>query len=78
MEPTIEGREAVNHGEQLVHARRVSQLKRLGIPEALAEAHADNQDWALGHSVAAGVWGGCTDEERRAIRSLLISDGSGA
>ena len=28
--------------------------------------------WALSHNVAWGVWGGTTEEERRAIRRALI------
>ena len=28
-------------------------------------------EWALEHGVAAGIWGGATDEERRAIRQRL-------
>ena len=34
--------------------------------------------WALDQGVASGVWGGATEEERRAIRRGLISDRSGA
>lgn len=34
--------------------------------------------WALDHGVAAGIWGGTTDEERRAIRSTRISNRSRA
>ena len=29
--------------------------------------------WALDHGVAAGVWGGTTEDERRAIRRALTS-----
>ena len=32
--------------------------------------------WALEHGVAAGVWGGTTEEERRAIRRAFVSDRS--
>jgi len=28
-------------------------------------------EWALEHGVAAGIWGGATDEERRAMRQRL-------
>ena len=28
--------------------------------------------WALGHGVASGVWGGTTEEERRAIRRAAV------
>jgi WhiB family redox-sensing transcriptional regulator len=34
--------------------------------------------WALDQGVASGVWGGATEEERRAMRSGLISNRSGA
>jgi len=34
--------------------------------------------WALDQGVASGVWGGATEEERRAMRRGLISDRSGA
>jgi len=39
-----------------VHAGRVSQLTRLGIPGALAEAYADRLDW---HQIARLVQRGC-------------------
>lgn len=29
-------------------------------------------DWALEHGVAFGIWGGFTEDERRAIRGTLI------
>jgi WhiB family transcriptional regulator, redox-sensing transcriptional regulator len=31
-------------------------------------------DWALGHSITDGVWGGTTAEERRAVRGVLSSE----
>jgi WhiB family redox-sensing transcriptional regulator len=34
--------------------------------------------WALDQDVASGVWGGATEEERRAMRRGLISNRSGA
>ncbi len=40
----------------LVHNWRAHQLKRLGVPAALAEAVADRLDW---HQVAALVSRGC-------------------
>ena len=30
-------------------------------------------EWALGQGVAAGVWGGATEEERRAIRRAAVA-----
>jgi hypothetical protein len=56
MKPAVVGREAVDRKEQLVHAWRVSQLTRLGIPGVLAEAHADHLDW---HQIARLVQRGC-------------------
>jgi hypothetical protein len=40
----------------LVHNWRAAQLKRLGIPGALAEAYADRLDW---HQIAKLVHRGC-------------------
>ena len=34
--------------------------------------------WALEHGVAAGIWGGTTEEERRAIRRGRVRDRSRA
>ncbi len=34
--------------------------------------------WALEHGVAAGVWGGATEEERRAMPRSLMTNTSGA
>jgi hypothetical protein len=56
MKPTIAGHEAVDHKERPVHAWRVSQLTRLGIPGSLAEAYADHLDW---HQIARLVQRGC-------------------
>ena len=42
--------------ESLVHNWRVSMLTRLGVPESVAEVHADRIDW---HQVARLVRGGC-------------------
>jgi WhiB family redox-sensing transcriptional regulator len=56
--------------------RQIEEAKRIcqGCP-----ARTPCLDWALDHSVDAGVWGATTEEERRAIRSALIgSDGSRA
>jgi hypothetical protein len=51
--------ETVGHEGSLVHEWRVAQLKRLGIPWALAEAAADNVDW---HQIARLVQRGCAPE----------------
>ena len=48
--------EAIDHDRPLVHSWRAAQLKRLGIPEPLAEAYADRIDW---HQVARLVQRGC-------------------
>ena len=58
MKPTqmAAGHEAIEHDEHSVHKWRVTQLTRLGIPEPLAEADADNVDW---HQVAWLVQRGC-------------------
>jgi hypothetical protein len=45
--------------EQLVHAWRVEQLQRLGLPLILAEAFAELVDW---HEVAELVGRGCPPE----------------
>ena len=44
MKPTIAAHEAVDYKERPGHAWRVSQLTRLDIPGALAEAYADHLD----------------------------------
>ena len=58
MEPTLAiiRHEAIDDDELLVHEWRVTQLKRLGIPGALADAAADHVDW---HQVAKLVHRGC-------------------
>jgi hypothetical protein len=47
---------AVDKDDLLVHNWRAGQLKRLGVPVALAETVADRLDW---HQVAALVSRGC-------------------
>lgn len=61
MEPTQlgAGHEVIERDESLVHTWRVTQLKRLGIPEPLAEAAADNVDW---HQIAKLVQLGCSPQ----------------
>ena len=58
MEPPqlVAGHEAIERDEQMIHKWRVTQLKRLGIPEPLAEAAADDVDW---HQIAKLVQRGC-------------------
>jgi hypothetical protein len=46
----------VDKDDLLVHNWRATQLKRLGVPGATAEAVADRLDW---HQVAALVSRGC-------------------
>ena len=46
----------VDKDDLLVHDWRAGQLKRLGVPGAMAEAVADRLDW---HQVAALVRRGC-------------------
>ena len=48
--------EAIDHDGPLVHKWLAAQLKRLGIPEPLAEVYADRLDW---HQVARLVRRGC-------------------
>ena len=48
--------EAIDHDGALVHNWRAAQLRRLGIPEPLAEVYADRLDW---HHVARLVRRGC-------------------
>jgi hypothetical protein len=45
MELAITVHEAVDHDDLLVHTWRVARLTRLGVPELLAEIHADHLDW---------------------------------
>jgi hypothetical protein len=54
--PGAGGHENIDHDEPVTHAWRVTQLARLGLPKALAEAVADHVDW---HQVAALVRRGC-------------------
>ena len=56
MKPITPGRTALDREEHLVHAWRVWQLTRLGIPQSLAELHADRLDW---HQIARLVQRGC-------------------
>ena len=56
MEAATTGQEAIDHDELLVHNWRVSQLKRLGVPERLAEIYAGHVDW---HQIARLVQRGC-------------------
>ena len=53
--------------------RQIREAKRIcrGCP-----AQAPCLAWALDHGVAAGIWGGATEDERRAMRRALISDRS--
>jgi len=55
--------------------RQIEEAKRIcqGCP-----ARSPCLDWALEHGVAAGIWGGATEEERRAIRRALVLQRSGA
>jgi hypothetical protein len=59
MEPTrlAAGHEAIERDEHVVRTWRVMQLKRLGIPEPLGEAAADDVDW---HQIAKLVQCGCS------------------
>jgi WhiB family redox-sensing transcriptional regulator len=52
---------------QIAEARRICQGCRARTPCL---------DWALDHGVAAGIWGGATEDERHAMRRTLISDRS--
>ena len=45
--------------ELLIHAWRVEQLQRLGLPRILAETCAELVDW---HEIAELIAGGCTPE----------------
>jgi hypothetical protein len=56
MEPTYARHEGIGHVDPLVHDWRVSRLTRLGVPELLAEVHADHVDW---HQIAQLVQRGC-------------------
>jgi hypothetical protein len=58
MEPSADTprHEAIVHHEPLVHRWRTAQLRRLGIPETMAEVYADDLDW---HQIARLVRRGC-------------------
>jgi hypothetical protein len=58
MEPSANStrHEAIEHHEPHVHHWRTAQLRRLGIPETMAEVYADHLDW---HQIARLVRGGC-------------------
>jgi hypothetical protein len=56
MEPPAISDNIIGPYEPPVHDWRVSQLTRLGIPQALAEAYADRIDW---HQIARLVGRGC-------------------
>jgi hypothetical protein len=57
--------ETIEHREPPVHHWRASQLRRLGIPAALAEVYAGRTDW---HQIARLIQGGCPP--RLALRIL--------
>ena len=48
--------EATNHTEPRVHEWRAAQLRRLGIPDTLAEIYADQVDW---HQIVRLTQCGC-------------------
>ena len=54
--PSHAGREVSDHDGPSVQGWRVAQLRRLGIPAALAEIYAGRVDW---HQVARLVQRGC-------------------
>lgn len=56
MKLNITDYEAIRHTEPSVHAWRASQLRRHGVPAALAEIYADYIDW---HQIARLVRRGC-------------------
>lgn len=56
MERPVSARDATDLEMALVHKWQVSRLRRLGVPESVAEAFADRTDW---HQVARLVQGGC-------------------
>jgi hypothetical protein len=56
MGPALARHEVIDHDGLAVHAWRVTQLRRLGIPAALAELYAGRIDW---HQVARLVQRGC-------------------
>ena len=56
MEPTATGHDVIDCDGSSVHRRRVSQLRRLGMPGPLAEIYADRIDW---HQIARLVQQEC-------------------
>ena len=56
MEPGFVRQQVTSDDRRPVHAWRVGQLTRLGIPRTLAEVYADRIDW---HQVARLVARGC-------------------
>ena len=58
MEPPVNStrHETIEHHEPHVHRWRASQLRRLGIPETMAEVYAAHLDW---HQIARLVESGC-------------------
>jgi hypothetical protein len=67
----MQGMEQIPQDESLVHERRVTQLKRLGIPGPLAEA--GDVDW---HQIARLVQRGCSPKVRLARRALTAPAGA--
>jgi hypothetical protein len=65
MKLTTIGHEPTDYTESRVHAWRAAQLRRLGVPEVLAEIYADRIDW---HQIARLVQRGCPP--RLALRIL--------
>jgi hypothetical protein len=65
MKLTTVGHEPTDLTEPRVHAWRAAQLRRLGVPEVLAEIYADRIDW---HQIARLVQRGCPP--RLALRIL--------
>jgi hypothetical protein len=49
----------IDASDAIVHDWRVTQLRRLGVPDALAEVDADYADW---HQVASLVQRGCSPQ----------------
>jgi hypothetical protein len=56
VDPITASHEGICRDDVPVHAWRVSQLTRLGIPGPLAEVHADHVDW---HQIARLIQRGC-------------------
>ena len=55
--------------------RQVEEAKRIC---QACPARTPCLDWALHHDVAAGVWGGTTEEERHVLRKALVRERSSA